>query len=308
MQEGNKMKKSIIIIIGTIAVVAAVFIYSTKARSSKVNRGGMRSQQMTYTVRTQQAVISTLHDYVNTNGDIAAENSVAVYPDIGGRIVSTNVSLGSYVRRGDIIARIDPSEPGSNFALSTVYAPISGSIVSTPLRAGTRVSTQSAITTIGDTSRLQITARIPERYVAYLATGLKAEITLEAYPDAVFLATVTNVSPVVDATTRTKEILLTFDKDDERIDAGMFGKVKLYTVDYEGHITVPADAIITKNNMPHLYVLNDDGTVEERTVALGQTVDELVQITSGIRVGEKIVVEGERVLSDGVKVNDLTNY
>ena len=174
------MKKSIIIIIGTIAVVAAVFIYSTKARSSKVNRGGMRSQQMTYTVRTQQAVISTLHDYVNTNGDIAAENSVAVYPDIGGRIVSTNVSLGSYVRRGDIIARIDPSEPGSNFALSTVYAPISGSIVSTPLRAGTRVSTQSAITTIGDTSRLQITARIPERYVAYLATGLKAEITLEA--------------------------------------------------------------------------------------------------------------------------------
>ncbi|MBQ9494189.1 MAG: efflux RND transporter periplasmic adaptor subunit [Treponema sp.] len=303
----NKSTKiSTVISAVALTVLGMTIFYTIKTIRSKSRQSNARMQPATYSVRTQIAEVQTLHDYVNTNGDIAAENSVAVYPDIGGRIVSTNVSLGSYVQRGDIIARIDPSEPGSNFALSTVYAPINGRIVSTPLRAGTRVSTQSAITTIGDTSRLQITAHIPERYVSTITNGLKAEITVEAYSDMLFSATVTHVSPVVDAATRTKEIILTFDKDDERIDAGMFGKVKLYTVDYDGYVAVPTDTIVTKSNTNTIFVVKDDATVEERIVTLGRTVDAHVQILSGITAGERIVVEGQRVLSDGASVNDIS--
>lgn len=305
-----KLKKSVIIIVCALVLVLLAFVYSctaSKNKSKGFSRGGTGGTQTTFSVKTQTAAVVTLHDYIETNGDISAINSVAVYPSMGGKIVSTAVTLGTPVHKGDVIAKVDPSEPGSNYSLSPVYAPISGSIVSTPLKVGTTVTTSSSITTVGDVASLQITADIPERYVAALKAGLKAEISLEAYPDVVFPATVTHVSPVVDSTSRTKEILLTFDKNDQRINAGMFGKVKLYTYDYSGSVGIPTDAVVTKSDKPYLYVMKDDGSVEQREITEGKSVDGIVQVISGINPGEKVVVEGEQVLSDGSKVKDITN-
>jgi hypothetical protein len=53
--------------------------------------------------------------------------------------------------------------------------------------------------------------------------------------------------------------------------------------------------------------MKDDGTVEQREITEGNSVDGIVQILSGINPGEKVVVEGEQVLSDGSKVKDITN-
>ena len=167
---------------------------------------GGQNNQTAVSVRTQVAEVKTLHDYVNTNGEIATQSSIEVFPDIGGKIVSVNVRLGSTVRRGDVIARIDPSTPGTQYANSSVYAPVSGVITKTPLKQGTTVSTSSTITVIGDVENLQISASIPERYVAALKPGLKANITLEAYPNQIFTATVSQVSPLVDSTSRTKTV------------------------------------------------------------------------------------------------------
>ena len=301
------MKKSTVIVIVVLAAALGVGGYAFYSTRHTAAMRGRAPSQTVSTVRTQVAEVVTLHDYINTNGDIEAVNSVTVYPDIGGKIVSTNVTLGSPVRRGDVIARVDPSEPGSSYTLSPVLAPINGSIIKTPLKVGTKVTTSSAVTTIGDIASLQITAKIPERYVASLRTGLKAEISLEAYPDAVFAATVTHVSPVLDVNARTKEIVLTFDENDTRINAGMFGKVKLYTLDYEGAVALPSDAVVTKGDKPYLYVVKSDDTVEQREITLGQSVDGTVQVLSGIEEGERVVVEGGQVLSNGAKVRDISS-
>lgn len=301
------MKKSAVIVIVVLAAALGVGGYAFYSMRRTAAMRGRAPSQTVSTVRTQVAEVVTLHDYINTNGDIEAVNSVTVYPDIGGKIVSTNVTLGSPVRRGDVIARVDPSEPGSSYTLSPVLAPINGSIIKTPLKVGTKVTTSSAVTTIGDIASLQITAKIPERYIASLRTGLKAEISLEAYPDAVFAATVTHVSPVLDVNARTKEIVLTFDENDARVNAGMFGKVKLYTRDYGGAVALPSDAIVTKGDKPYLYVIKDDDIVEQREITFGQSVDGIVQVLSGIEAGERVVVEGGQVLSNGAKVRDISN-
>lgn len=158
---------------------------------------------------------------------------------------------------------------------------------------------------IGDIENLQISAPVPERYVAELKAGLKAEVTLEAYPGVIFSATVSRVSPVVDAATRTKEIILNFDKKDSRINAGMFAKVKLYTSKYAGCIAVQKDSIVSQNDNSYLFVVNDDGTVSKRTVKTGKTVDNLIQITDNLMTGERVVVEGMLSVSDGARVNDI---
>ena len=78
------------------------------------------------------------------------------------------------------------------------------------------------------------------------------------------MATVSRISPVLDAATRTKEVILNFDEKDSRINAGMFAKVKLYTIDYSNHIVIPQDALVTNNDDKYVFVTKEDNTVEKR--------------------------------------------
>ena len=307
-----KIKKSKVVVLACIAAVLVVGIYVVISLKTKQTGfpGMMAGKKQTgvVSVKTSTAEVQTLRDYVNTNGEIETQSSIEVFPDIGGKVVNVYVSLGSPVKRGDKIADIDPSEPGVEYEKSPVYAPISGTITKSPLKNGTTVSVSSVITTIGDVANLQITSRVPERYVASLRQGLKADISLEAYPDKIFSASVTRVSPVVDSASRTKEIILNFTGDYSLVNAGMFAKVHLYTDVYSGKVVIPSSAVIEKDESNCIYVVNEDGkTVSRREVKLGKSVDSLVQILEGLNAGEKIVVEGMRSLSDGAEILDITD-
>ena len=277
---------------------------NTMPGNANSNTSGKKSQTVT-PVRTVVANEVILQDYVMTSGDIQTQTSIEVFPSIGGTIVQMNVSLGSQVKKGEVIGYIDPSEPGSYYAKSPITCPISGSILTAPAKPGQKVQASSVITKIGDIENLQISAKIPERYVAELAVGQKAEIKLEAYPDVSFSASVVRISPVVDSATRTKEIILNFDKKDSRINAGMFAKVKLFTSAYKGTFAIGQDSIVSNSDKNYLFVVNDDDTVSKREVTLGKNVDGYYQILSGIEFGETVVTEGMLTLYEGAKVRDI---
>ena len=309
----NKNKKIIPFFVGlaviALSILILVFAYKTKTASAAAGKGGRSGRgggNSTVSVRTMKTEVTTLHGYVLTNGEVESQNSVSAFPDMGGKVMDTSVMLGSAVKKGQIIAYIDPSEPGTSYRSSPVYAPISGSIISTPLKNGTKVTTSNAIAIIGDIKNLQVTANVPERYVSVLKVGLKANVSVEAYPGVVFPATVSRVSPVVDSASRTKEIILHFDEFDERINAGMFAKVTLYTEDYEGFIVMPTDAVVQNGDEYFTYVVKEDSTVSKRKITLGHTVDSSVQILDGVKPGEIIVIQGQTSLADGSKVKDIS--
>lgn len=304
-----KNKKSAIVIVSCVLLVAAAGIWIKKSpkKAGGFGKGGFGGMPQTVvSVKTRVAEPVVLHDFIKTNGEIESKSSIAVFPDIGGKVYTTNVSLGSIVKKGDVVAEIDPSEPGTYYTHSKVFAPVSGTVITSVLEPGTKVSTQSVITTIGDVSNLQLKIKVVERLVADVKNGLKAKVYLEAYPDEVFDATVTKVSPVLDQTSRTKEVVLDFDRKDERVNAGMFAKVVLYTVDYKGKVTVPTTCIVTKGKHSYVFVISADGeTAVKKEITTGHSVESEIQI-DGIEPGEKIVIEGMSVLTDGSKVRDIT--
>lgn len=316
MSEGKSKKKiTVIIVAAALVITAAILILINVTKSSGGGMpGGMPgmpggfggANQTVTSVRTAVAEIKDLNDFVTTNGEVETQTSIEVFPAIGGTVVEIDVSLGSAVKKGDVIGYVDPSEPGSYYARSPITAPISGSILTTPSKPGQKVNTSTVITKIGDVANLQVTAKIPERYVADLEIGEKAEISLEAYPDVKFIASVVRISPVVDSSTRTKEIILNFDEKDSRINAGMFAKVKLYTTVYSGAIIIQQDALVNNSDKYYLYVVNDDGnSVTRREVTLGKNVDGYYQILSGVEAGETVVVEGMLTLYDGALIKDI---
>jgi len=311
----SKLKKSrpFLVVVAVVALLVICIITAQIQKKSQgaaapaFGRGGRGGGGSVVSVKTQVLEKTTLHGYVSTNGEIESQNSVSVFPDVSGKVISMNVMLGSKVSKGQIIGYVDPSSPGSYFRQSPVYAPISGSIISTPLKNGTTVSTGTAITQVGDVNNLQIRANVPERYIAVLKVGLKANISVEAYPGVVFKATVSRVSPVVDSASRTKEIVLVFDERDFRINAGMFAKVILFTEDYEGEVTMPNDSLVQNGDKFYAYTVNSDNTVTKNEVTLGKKVDGIVQITSGLKEGERVVVQGQTSLANGSKIQDITN-
>ena len=314
------MKKKYVTLITVVVILAALGGVLFAINLSKKNKaGGMgmpgggrggwggfgAGGAQETSVRTMVLKNSTLTDFVITNGEIETQTAIEVFPSMGGKVVEMKVSLGSPVKQGDIIAYIDPSEPGSYYAKSPVIAPISGSIISSPVKTGQKVTVSSVVTKIGDISNLQISAKVPERYVSDLKIGQKADITLQAYGNEKFYANVVRISPVVDSATRTKEIILNFEQNYEKVNAGMFAKIKLYTNDYAGYPVVPQDSLVNNADEYYLYVVKDDSTVEKRHVKLGQNVDGYYQILDGVYDGEKVVVEGMLTLFDGAKVRDV---
>lgn len=297
------MKRRNLILTAAFALVVVLLVALPKGNKGGRNVGD--DGTTAFRITTITAKKTDMTDYLEMNGDVEADSTVSAYPDISGKLVRLHVELGSTVKKGDLIAEIDPSKPGERYALSPVYAPIRGTVTSTPQKPGATISTGTAVAVIGDIDRLQVVAKVSERDVAVLKKGLRAVITFEAYPGVDFPATVFRVSPLVDSTSRTKEIFLSFDKADARINSGMFARVKLYTTLHRDCVTVPEDAIAQNYEKYYVYVLNGDGTVSKREITRGITVDGMSQVTSGLEVGETIAYQGITVLSDGVKVRDV---
>lgn len=283
------------------------------------------AQKTVYPVQTETVQKSDLQEYLQLNGNVKADNTISVFPDMSGKLVSVPVTLGTYVKKGQLIAEVDPSVPGSVYAKSPVYAPIEGYITSLPLTPGTTVSTSSEIARIGNIKTLQIESKIPEGKIGVLKNNLTAEISLEAYRNETFPAHIFRISPIVDESSRTKEVYFLFDTNDTRINAGMYVRIKLNTVLHKDIISVPADCIVTDNGKKYVYVVKEgaqteavadsDGenssqaaqqlTVERREITEGVTVDARTEILSGLGENEKIVVSGMQVLSDGAEVRNV---
>ena len=268
--------------------------------------GGGSGSASVFSVRTAPVKKGTLQGYIQTNGDVIVDPTVDIYPDVNGKLVSLRVSLGSRVTKGEHIADIDRSVPGSSYELNPVRSTISGTIIALPLSKGATVSVSTAIARVGELDNLQVQAKIPERYVAVLRTGLKAQVSLEAYPGQVFLATVSRISPLVDPTSRTKEIRLAFDRADARINAGMFVRVRVETTVYANRVLVVENSVLSDTSGRFVFVVKPNGTTEKRTVTVGAGVDGILEITSGLSEGEIVVTEGVSLLTDGARIKDIT--
>ena len=97
------------IIIAAVVVTCAVLLYAVITVKNSGQSGKKRSGnsiQTTFSVKTATAVLTTLHDYIATNGEVEAQSSIEVFPDIGGKVVDVSVSLGSPVKKGQIVGKI----------------------------------------------------------------------------------------------------------------------------------------------------------------------------------------------------------
>ena len=289
------------LVIGTI-LIAGGLVFGPSLLAGDGRGMEQADEAPLFSVKTARSEKRTLRAWLEVNGDIVSAQEANVFPDVSGKLIKVNTALGAVVRKGDIIAVVDPSRPGAAYMNSPVYAPISGIISKTPLSPGMTVSPNTSVTVISAGESLEIIARIPEREIAGLAPGLAAEVSLQAYPGETFTAAVTRVSPVLDSSSRTKLITLNFARNDSRINAGMFARLRINTRTYDEVLTVPSEALVTKHGESSVYVAHNEGTgpvAERRIVGVGVSLNGRTEIKAGLAEGEMVIVQGQQLLSGG---------
>jgi cobalt-zinc-cadmium efflux system membrane fusion protein len=178
----------------------------------------------------------------------------------------------------------------------TVRAPSNGVVMSIRVTLGATVAPGGeALLELGDPTRLQVVAQVPESDLSRVAVGQEAEVELPAVVARV-AARVENFNPRVESESRRAQVYLALAKPVDGLRAGMLAQVAL-RVGAEAGITVPVSAVLIKDGRRRVvYVERPDGTFESREVQTGRNQDGRVVILKGLTAGEKVVVRGALLL------------
>lgn len=291
----------VVVLVGVVGFGVMKKLGGPEGAGGRPGPDGAAPEEVVFAVNTTESVLGPIADYFLINGEVVSASSVDTYADAQGILARLYVGLGDYVRADQIIAEIDPSRPGLNYALSPVKARVSGTITALPLDRGDAVSPQVPVATIGDLNRLQVVTSVPERFISRIRIGMPAEVYLEAWPGHVIPLAISQINPVVDPASRTMEIKMDIPTGQDKAKAGMYAEIRLTTDEKDEVVKVPADTVLRRLGETFVYVVEGD-TAVKKIVVPGITLGGVVEIIEGLEAGEKVVYQGQTLLEGGVKV------
>lgn len=184
---------------------------------------------------------------------------------------------------------------------TSIIAPFSGVIKERFVNPGDYVEDKGAIVSIVALSPLKLRASVPESAAASMKKGLKVAISVVAYPNKVFEGAVIRISPSVDPRTRTLHIEAAFPNKDGILKPGFFAKGRVVTKTADKAVFVPEEAIVAFAGIKKVFII-ENGAASERIVKAGERLENMVEITEGVKEGEVVATSALNKLSTGVKV------
>lgn len=177
-------------------------------------------------------------------------------------------------------------------------APVSGTVTALAAGVGAFLNDATApLMTISGLDRVFVTAQVPEGALASIAPGAPVDVTLAAYPGQVWHGKAARVSPVLEPDTRRAKVRIPFDNADGRLRPNMFATARFAAAD-AGGVTVPPSALLMNNDSTTVLVEVAPWTFVRRAVEIGAEDDQAVQVTAGLKRGERVVVRGGVLLDD----------
>ena len=166
-----------------------------------------------------------------------------------------------------------------------------GDIV-TPL--GAAANAKAAVVTIADMGSLQVEADVSESNLEQVKMGQPCEIQLDALPDSRFRGVVHMVVPTADRSKATVMIKVRFIEQDIRILPEMSAKVAFLSrpvgIDEQKPRTaLNAKAVVTRNGKTIVFLIQGNRVVQT-PITVGETLGDTVEILSGVKTGDKVVL------------------
>ncbi len=242
-----------------------------------------------------EAKAGALKDWQQAQAELAAAQSGLRTAEIG---------LNSARNRFRILGRSEQDlsqveeQPASRLKPdSVVHAPISGTVVQRQVGLGQFIQSASAgaanpVFVISDLSTVWLIANLREADAGLVKLGQRVQVRTLAYPDRVFQATITWISPSVDPNTHRIPVRAEIANADGALKPQMYARFAIIAGAGQQALAVPQQAVIYEGDSARVFVENADGSIAARSVSIGHQDGDQLEVLKGLNPGDKVVTAG----------------
>lgn len=208
--------------------------------------------------------------------------------------------LAMQARVNQAKAALDAAQAALDNTLIT--SPIDGTVGSINAEVGQILSPGVPVITVGNLKDAEIQINVTEDRINALKLGQEAEITVDSANVSALKGRIVSISPFKNQVTQVYPVKIQVSNDNGLLKSGMFARVKLRVALYKQAVTVPEDAVVNYNSSKLVYLV-EDNKAKACKVETGASSQGKIIVTKGLKPGQQIVVEGQELLQDGVKVS-----
>lgn len=191
-----------------------------------------------------------------------------------------------------------------------IYSPMDGVVLGRNIEVGSLAEPDTVAFQVADTSEMKAVFGVSDIQVGKLKEGEVQTLAAEAVPGVQLSGKITRIAPNADPTTRTFDVEVTVSNKDGRIRAGSVASLNIAGVAaaVQADARLPLDAIVRPPDDHDgfaVYVVQEQGDrtlARLRKVRLGEIAGNDIKVLSGVQVGDRVIMRGATMVTDGVEV------
>ncbi len=296
-------------------------------------------------VKTDDVRLHNLTEVLELPGTIEPESIANVLSTSEGKITQMNAREGDKVTEGQVLAMLSPllrediinaarlnlqakeqavaQNPDDamralelqqalsdyEFALNQyreipVIAPVNGIIAERRVDMGDMVAARYKLFEIQSNTQLLVIVPVSELDIRKLSVGQSVSISSDACPERLFRGSIQRIYPRVDRQSRSATVEVLLPDPCPQLRVGMFVRASFITRFVQNAVAVPVTALVQRGQQQVVYIINDQEAVEI-PVQTGLESNGMIEIVSGLKEGQQLVIEGQEQLQSGRQVRIL---
>jgi RND family efflux transporter MFP subunit len=187
----------------------------------------------------------------------------------------------------------------SHLRKARITAPFAGEVAQRLIQPGEMIAPGQSLFVVVDNRKLEIQADLPTEALATVKVGMKTTFRVAGFPEP-FTATLTQVSPSVQADGRTLKVRLEVPNEDGRLKGGLFAEGEILQEGETQRLALPASVMTALGREAEIFVF-DNGFGRRRKIAVGSDQNGWRPV-EGLAAGDRVVDQGRDQVSDGAKL------
>ena len=294
------MVKRIIVALIALAVLAVVGYRASVNLRARRAAENMVIPEKIVPVRTTAVRTMDFTDIIKSSGNVVADSEVILYSKVPGKIVQNNVKMGSIVTPGMTVAVVSRDEIGYQYNPFEVKSDVKGVVARVLQNPGALVGPATPLFSMVDIDTVKAVAAVDELKIRFVRMGQPVKVRLQAYPNELFSARVTNICPVSNPVSRTIEVEVGIPNGDHRIKPGMYAEAEFEQGRHKG-LVLPLVSVVDRAGRKYVFAAVG-GKASLKEVTTGQVTGDMIEILSGLDGSETIITTGADKLDNNDKI------
>ncbi|MFC2158455.1 efflux RND transporter periplasmic adaptor subunit [Acidobacteriota bacterium] len=196
---------------------------------------------------------------------------------------------------------IDLRQKRMQLLKTKIRAPFGGIITDIKIAQGEHLSSGQELFTLVNIDRIQVHAKVLESEVGKMKVGREVDLKFSAYSNKVFKGRVRAISPIIDPSDKTCNVIVDVGNPEEQIKPGMHAEVEIAAEIYKDRLLIPQDAVLSRSGRKLAFVVVD-GVAKWRYLEIGLENEDYAEVLDGIKEGDTVLIDGHFTLAHDAKV------